>query len=321
MLNKLLNRAQGYDIETKVMGITNHLPMALIALERLGATPKRLNEYFEFYVEKLNPLEYFPYDGEFKWLNHLGEKDKFGAYLDFYLSQIYFYGINFTLSTHIEKLLQGCVASAFHALIRLSYGIMQLNSKEVAFGLAHMSSHFLLLPEPLKSDMQPSALIDKALNAFSNYEAVGDSITKRMTDIAEHHGFANVNRYPEDLSLGSFSTLFSQLYLRSNNFTILHTVTSCHAMRVLLPYIQDKNTALKSYWSAALVAVLSINHLSLSGIEVASFKSTDELSFSDAIKSNDDHIIKLVFSCIEEYKYYNEINHLMILKEKLNTNI
>ncbi|MDX1303233.1 questin oxidase family protein [Photobacterium sp.] len=317
MLNELLERVQHYDIDTKVKGITNHLPMALIALDRLGASPERLEEYFEFYSEKLKPLESLSYDEDFNWLEHLGEKEKFNVYLDFYSKQISLYGITSTLRTYIDKLIQGCAASAFHALIRLSYGIIQENPKEITFGLAHMSSHFILLPLPLKGDTKSQELVNNALNVFSNYTAVGNSVTQRMTDISNHPDFSRINSYPSDLSLGSFSTLFSQLYLQSNDFTMLHAVTSSHAMRVVLPYISDESTALKSYWSAALVAVLSIKNLNFNEIVEGNSITTDKLNFKNAINSNDDHMIKLVFSCVEEYRYYNKVNHLKILNGKL----
>lgn len=314
MLNELLERAQYYDIDTKVEGITNHLPMALIALDRLGASPERLEEYFAYYSEKLKPLQYSSYDKNFNWLEHLGDKDKFNVYLSFYSDQISLVGIKLALSTYIDKLIQGCAASAFHALIRLSYGIIQENYKEIAFGLAHMSSYFLPLPVPVRRNIKPEGVINNALRTFSNYVAVGDSVTKRITDISEKPEFSSVNYYPADLSLGACSTLFSKLYLQSHDFTVLHTVTSAHAMRVLLPYINDKDTALKSYWSAALAAIISIKDLKFNIITESEYSGN--LNVKKVINSNDDHTIKLVFSCIEEYQYYNDANHLKILNIK-----
>ncbi|WP_215727457.1 questin oxidase family protein, partial [Aliivibrio fischeri] len=315
MLNQLLERAQCYDIETKVEGITNHLPMALIALDRLGATPERLDEYFLSYSEKLKPFQYSVYDQDFNWLEHLGDKDKFNVYLSFYSDQISLFGIKLALGKYINRLIQGCAASAFHALIRLSYGIIQENHKEIAFGLAHMSSHFMPLPVPMQVNTKPESVINHALRAFSKYVAVGDSVTKRITDISTKPEYSSVNYYPAGLTLRACSKLFSKLYLQSHDFTVLHTVTSCHAMRVLLPYIDDKDTALKSYWSASLVAILSIKDLKFNLIIKGEYLGN--LDVQAVINSNDDHTIKLVFSCIEEYKHYNDVNYLKILSSKL----
>ncbi|MDN3685813.1 hypothetical protein QW180_28690 [Vibrio sinaloensis] len=46
MLEELLIRAQQYDIDTASFGNTNHLPMALIALDKLGADENQLEDYF-----------------------------------------------------------------------------------------------------------------------------------------------------------------------------------------------------------------------------------------------------------------------------------
>ncbi|MUJ21670.1 questin oxidase family protein [Aliivibrio fischeri] len=315
MLNELLERAQCYDVETRVGGITNHLPMTLIALDRLGAPAERLDEYFLSYSEKLKPFQNAACEKDFSWLKHLGNKDKFNAYLNFYSDQISLLGIKLALSKYINRLIQGCAASAFHALIRLSYGIIQENNKEIAFGLAHMSAYFMRLPVPIRVNSKPESVINNALRAFSKYVALGDSVTKRITDISTKPEYSSVNYYPADLSLRACSKLFSKLYLQSHDFTVLHTVTSCHAMRVLLPYIDDKDIALKSYWSAALVAILSIKDLKFNF--VIEDEHSENLNLQTAINSNDDHTIKLVFSCIEEYKHYNDVNYLKILSGKL----
>jgi len=317
MLEELLARAQDYDIDTKVGGFTNHLPMALIALDRLGASDARLKEYFQMYSENLKPLEYTSITEEFNWFEHLGERDKFGAYLEYYTNKINLNGWQAVLRSHIDKIIQGCAASAFHALIRLSYGIIQENAKEITFGLAHLSSHYLRLPESSKSENEPSAILNNALNTFSDYVASGDTITNRMIDIANHNKFTNINKFSSGLSLASLSHLFTQLYLRSSDFTVLHAVTSCHAMRIVLPYIEDKESALVGYWSAALVAILSVENLELRDVCEIQTKSLEQLNVEIAAKSNDDHLIKLVFSCIEEHKNYKSINHMKILVSKL----
>ncbi len=55
-----------------------------------------------------------------------------------------------------------------------------------------------------------------------------------------------------DRTLAQLATLAARLYAASDNFTVLHLVTSAHAMRVLLPWLDegDVTEALGHYWLA-----------------------------------------------------------------------
>lgn len=317
MLEKLLAQAQRCDIETSTIGITNHLPMALIALSRLGADDDRLAEYFRFYSKKTQPLGEPSLRSEFNWAVNLGNKGSFPDYLNFYLGEIHKMGPEAVIHAHLDTLIKGVSAAAFHALIRLSYGVLHENPTEVAFGLAYMSAHYVLVPAPVACQNSPVEILNDALHEFENQAFIGNTISERMLAVSEHPDFLKINKIPKELSLQRISELVSDLYLASNDFTVLHGVTSCHAMRTVLPYIKDRSAALECYWSGILVAALSVRNLKLTKNGPLEVRPLDQLDINHVISSDDDHLIKLVFSCIEEYKEYQGLGHLKILNLKV----
>jgi len=319
MLETLLAKGQHYDIFTKVNNFSNHLPMTLIALNRLGASDKRLQAFNDYYATKLKPLESASFATEFAWEQHLGENELFTTYLAFYTQRVNELGINEALRKYIDTLIPGCAASAFHALIRLSYGVIQSNKTEVAFGLAHLSAFYFVIPDSTTSHLSAQTVFSQALASFSQYRVTGSSISAFMLDIVNHDQFLMVNLYPDSISLPEISDFFAKLYLQTGDFTVLHSVTSCHALRTLIPFMQQPELAIKSYWSAALVAVLSINDLEIKKLPELSIEPIENLDFNVAINSADDHVIKLVFSCLEEYKQFGHRAHLMILNAKLQS--
>ena len=101
-------------------------------------------------------------------------------------------------------------------------------------------------------------------------------------------------------TLQRLATLAANLYARSGNFTALHLVTSAHALRVLLPFIEEPVPALRAYWRAFAAGVAGSN------------AEPDELPplhdwgriVEFALASSDDHVIKLVDACREETAAY-----------------
>src|SRR5882672_43207 len=86
MLKPLLARARDYHPEYRG-GLCNHLPMVLIALDRMGASPARLQRYATTYLKNMEPA---PTPGagidESDSLEWLGEADAYAVCLVFCLA-------------------------------------------------------------------------------------------------------------------------------------------------------------------------------------------------------------------------------------------
>jgi len=317
MLAEIITRAQNYGIETKQNGNTNHLPMALIALEKLGANTSQLEAYYANYAPSLIALEsnrqYLVSD----WKQELGNKSAFDRYLAYFMQEVDREGIKVTLKHYLDYLMKGCGASAFHALIRLSYGIQVDNRAEVAFGLADLASNYFPVELPTRSELGLGQIVENALTIYDGVETKGSLISSRMMSVIQHDVFNKVNLTPESMALEELAELVAELYLQSRDFTVLHAVTSCHAMRYIAPYFNQPTQSLRYYWTAVIAAILSVENLRLSAQANNPPKPLSDFDLNVALTSDDSHVIKLVWSCVDEYHHYGLESHLQILNTML----
>lgn len=84
MVKEIIDQYAMYDVEYGP-GYTNHLPMALVALERIGANGKTLENFAKHYVERLNLLtESTVTDDKDNWENFLGTHKHYASYVHFF---------------------------------------------------------------------------------------------------------------------------------------------------------------------------------------------------------------------------------------------
>ena len=101
-----------------------------------------------------------------------------------------------------------------------------------------------------------------------------------------------------------------ELYLRTRDFVVLHLVTSCHAMRLILPFCDNPIEAMHHYWKSFAAGVIA------SGIELEQERlpipasGTWQDAMEVACRSDDDHLIKIVFTLSHENDHYQDIRYL-----------
>ena len=120
----LVARARGHSAEFGHC-LANHLPMCLVILDRLGASPERQEAWFETYAAA-NGLAPAPEDGgrvdASNWRDHLGRRELEGDYRGFFLREVQRLGVEDALRRYLPVLVPGIAASALHGLMRLAYG-------------------------------------------------------------------------------------------------------------------------------------------------------------------------------------------------------
>jgi len=149
----------------------------------------------------------------------------------------------------------------------------------------------------------------------------GSLIADRMALASEHPAFSRcvAAGRPEvsteaqvAQSLRTLAELAASLYAASGNFTVLHLVTSAHAVRVLLPWLDDADPpgALVHYW-AAYVAGSAASGLDLvAAVPTAAADAAAQplrawpAIVEAAVASDDDHLIKIVDVCREQERHY-----------------
>lgn len=307
-LSTLLDRVTAFEPEYNG-GLSNHLPMALIALERLGASEARLDEYYAFYVPRLSVVDARQGDSplDFQWTQAIGKLDQFRLARGYFLQRLIKEGKDTVLREVLPILFNGVGAAAFHGLIRTAYALEAQHDSELATALAYWACRFLPLAEnePRSGEMR----FDEWVKPFLSLrlpDGKFNLIFEKMHTAARSEDFSKSlhGLAVDDNTLSCLSQYACRLYLREKNFTVLHLITGTHAARLLMPWISDREDSIRHFaiaYAAGLVAAGITNN-------VASRPAVERMGWNEittrAISNQNDHVIKLVYSCMQESRYY-----------------
>ncbi len=298
-------------------GLSNHLPMALIALQRMGATPAQLEAFYCHYVPRLEPM---PADAETptSGLKELlrdsrGSMARLPVLRAGIRKAIREAGLEATLRELLPVLIPGVSAAAFHGIIRLAYAVQAEAPEEAAIALAYWAAEYLELGElPAPKTASLEAIAGQLGPVTRNHEFRPGIITDRMAEVAALPKFRAAASQPGSLALDTLAAFALAAYRRTGNFTLLHGVTGCHALRILLPLIDNQERALRYYWQALLVAWLSTGAL-----DITTVTATDNAAPGNwqellraACRASDEHVIKMVYTCWAENRHYGQEEYL-----------
>jgi hypothetical protein len=319
MLKPLLKRAREYHPEYGG-GLCNHLPMALIALDRMGASPARVQRYATAYLQNMEPA---PTPGSGidagDWQEWLGEQDAYADYLGFFRGEVERLKPRAALRAYLPKLSQGVAAAAFHPLIRTAYGVIGDDGEEIAVGLAYWASRHLALPKtaPESGDtVDVMATSDDPLQLLAALRQEGDLAFQANPDNLIDREFAEAASHPrfealaraltvDELTFDRLRQAAALLYLATDDFSALHGVTGMHAARVLADFAEDPRDFAAQLWRALLALYLALDRPELpDAATVAKLMAAPLPDWNKilpaAVESDDEHTIKLVFTCLAE---------------------
>ena len=298
VLIELLHDGARFDCEDDA-GLSNHLPMTLVALQALGADDARLQAFAARYAARLQPAAApatWPAGDD--WTGRFGERAAYPLYLDLFTQWRENEGVADMLAQVLPRLMSGVGAAAFHGLIRTAYALRARHAGELAAGLAYWACrHLALGPLPAKAGTQADA--EPLLRRLRAGHSQAGLIFERMQDAAR--GDAALHRAVAQLAideqtLPQLASLAAMAYARSGNFTALHLVTSAHALRLLLPYVDEPLVAVRWYWQAFASAVVAAG---LRAQPLPALRPRAQLE-AQVLISDDEHVIKLVDSCREQ---------------------
>jgi hypothetical protein len=288
--------------------LASHLPMALVALARLGADDARRAAFAGHYAARLHaapPRE--PWPAGDAWQGRLGDPRAWPAYRSLFNEWFDDEGAPAVLPQVLPALLRGVGAAAFHGAIRAAYALAAGHSHELADALAYWACRwFALGAVPRGGQEHDPARVLMHLKIAKPERAL---IAERMALAAEHRDFiriASTLHIDPDATLERLATLAARLYAASGNFTVLHLVTSAHAVRVLLPWLDgaDVADALGHYWLAYAAGHAASGLMQPAAATQAFAPQPWPAIVARAIASDDDHVIKLVDSCREQERAY-----------------
>ena len=195
-LGKLIDEELDFDATTS-NGLTNHLPMALVAKAGLGATRSELERFTAKYRRRLVATgESERHLTKATWRSAIGESHAYVDLVDYFDREIDEHGVEETLRSHLDALVDGVSGAAFHGVIRLAYALDVASPSRVSRGLAYLASTAMTLG-PLDdgtatSDDPGSLLGVLATESSWGIEGSARNIGARMRLIADHQQLANV---------------------------------------------------------------------------------------------------------------------------------
>lgn len=312
-LTSLLDRAQAFAPEYHG-NLSNHLPMALVALNSLGADAARMESFFAIDSAKLDPAPLLAPACE-NWPAKRGDLTAFASLRAHFAQEIAAQGRDTTLRRTLPLLVDGIGAAAFHGLLRTASAVAARHDDELAAGLSHWACWHMPLAQYVVP--QPDADSDVAMwlagieTQADDWTSTAGLITLRMAAFAQtaayHDGADRLAVH--DSTLRDLAAQALAIYLRTKNFTVLHLITSAHALRLLMPWLDEPLVAVRHYARAYAAGVAASRVKGLPPIMAVNVLPWPEALRAGAA-SDDEHVIKLVYACHEEWKVTGDAGYL-----------
>ncbi|MGH9421842.1 MAG: questin oxidase family protein [Thermoanaerobaculia bacterium] len=300
-------------------GNANHLAMALVALDRLGASDERLREFASIYQRqlRLKPADEPPLpNGD--WKAAIGKRTFETTLAKKFAGDLAENGRDALLHEVVSRLTPGIASEAFHGLIRTAYAVDSGDDADIPNALTSWVIGYGAI------GLQGQPRFDSAIDAFMAMngderfpkELPGRSITGRIAKIVAIPAFDEYRAPIGKMDLDDLAKIAVLIFLATGDFTVLHLVTACHATRVLKPYLAAD--AIGHLAIAMLAAYASVGRPDFdAGLQPSSEPDWDTLA-ARAIPSNDEHDLKLVYSCQQEEQYYGWGLHQMAAARRLD---
>jgi len=292
-------------------GLANHYPMAIAALDSMGASDADLDAFDAHYLPQLEPIQRAvvviqPGDEA----AHLGSPRAFPEWVAYFETAIAQDGLEPVLRRWVDRLMPAIVAGGFHGAIRTAFAIESGAQGEIAHALAYWCSSYRALPaapEPAGT-LSPDEVLDRLFRdpGRAGQRPPGNGITQRAVAAARAPDFAVHVRSLDSnqLALDGIARALLRAYAASGDFTLLHCVTGAHAFRLLGPYASDSSAALTDLWAAMVAAYIGTGAPSPHGWSLERDDTLDWPTIhARAVKRDDEHDIKLAYSCWREWQH------------------
>ncbi len=299
--------------------LTSHVPMALHALCRLGASPARMQAFYDRYAQRFGSrLAEPPGAVVCDWVALLGQENAYPALHATMAALLARDGVDATLRSVLPALLPGVAAAAFHGLIRTAHAVETGHVPELAAALAYWAWRWQPLAAPdhvapaLAFAPWSQRLVREAPSGFRD----GPLISIRMglaTQTPVYRVLAAALQPATDIraSVARLAAWAAERYAGGPNFTVLHMITGLRAVRVLLPWLAGASDVQALLVRAITAAYLAARVKELPIAPEPQLHTWPEV-IAAAMTSDDDHVIKLVDACREETAVYGEGHYLRV---------
>ncbi len=236
---RLATHAQSYCPWYPPNGFSDHTPMALLALWALGADETQLDRLYWRCVPRLETLagSHIRLTPE-TWANHWGDMDAHPSYMKFFAQEASRLGVRNCLREYLPPLASGWLASTYHPLIRLGYGIEFGVASEITAGLALLACSGPDVRVQSALD-RPRLEVDVATYLTrlrrSTPSRPGSTFSSRCESLLEAGLLRPTTRSARPLPDATRIAL--QLFDTTHDFFALHLLTGLHALCVCAPWL------------------------------------------------------------------------------------
>jgi Questin oxidase-like len=297
--------------------MANHLPMILVALDRLGATSARLTAFDRSYRSLSGLVPPPPKQAALSagtWQSALGQRARETDLRDFFTAQVARRGSAATIRAALPVLAPGIAGSALHPLMRLAYAVMAEDEAEVGAALGFWAATHLPLDDTGTGagfTADPAEVLRRAsvLPGLADAEPESDLVWHNMRAVAampSFHGIADWLIVTPD-TLDRMASTSLALFAGTMSFEALHAVTGCHWLRLLEPVSPAMAPSLRHFWVAiaALIPKMGFPEIP-SDAQLSAWRNTPSPDWPQikaaAIASDDEHDHSLTFSAFEEWR-------------------
>ena len=307
VLHRLLDDALAFGPEHG-QGMASHLPMALAALDGLGAHEAQMRSFMAHYARRLEraPASRVAPKPVDDWKALRGRFDAFATLQASFARLLAREGADAVLRDAVPALIDGVSGAAFHGPIRVAHAVESGHDGELAAGLAYWAARWEPLPAPGPA-MARMAGVTAWLDAMdarrvavdAGWRASAPLISARMQQAAltppyiELAGALAVDGVPLAALLRDLATSCAARYAATGNFTVLHMATASRALRVLARWLPASLAALAPLLHAVAAAELAARAAPLQRDAIDDEPGWDDVR-RRACASDDDHVIKLV---------------------------
>lgn len=287
-LHRLLDGELAFDPSVRQY-YSNHLAMALVALDQMGASPDRLQQVFDDHER-----------GESERRTDLDR-------LDERLEEVRAEGIRETVRRRVPDLAGGPGSQLFHPMIRLAYALEAEHPGQVAAALLDWETRAEVLPSP-PGPPGDRRLRDVAAALSSHRAGTWDPTYDLEGTAARPELLAALAGVAVDAStLDDVSSFALAAHITADDFVTLHMVTGSRALRVVSGWVDDHTARVLAERaltvSAVAYAVVGAPPLldvdELDRLRQLELPAPEEI-VSSAVTSPDPHVVKLANVALTE---------------------
>ncbi len=291
-------------------GFSDHLPMAWLAMEGLGAPAPRREAFAAGYLPRLAPL---------------APRHPLRRRQEALIREMAADGLDAVVAHHLPALVSGWYREAYHPLIRLAYAVQFGIAEEAAAALAYMEAAG---PDTtlagLAAASAPAAgsggdLFHRAATRRADAERRaepdrGRSFTSRARDVLAAPWMAELALVVDD-NLRQMSMAALAAFDATHDFFALHLVTASHGFRLLHGHAGPHADAV---FNLGLLA----GYLAIGAPPIAALPETPATPSAGRLLElcrDDEHDLKVAFSALEQGRHWNDGRYPGVVERYLHS--